>query len=79
MTEGPDQEFKNKILLVTISNIQMQIDIQTLSAVFNNYGSVLRIVTFHRIHGLQALIEMGSVEEAVNCYSNLNNKDLYPN
>ena len=79
VTEGPDQEFKNKILLVTISNIQMQIDIQTLAAVFDNYGSVLRIVTFHRIHGLQALIEMGSVEEAVNCYSNLNNKDLYPN
>lgn len=66
MLEDSDKEFKNNILLVTISNIQIPIDIQTLAAVFNNYGSVQKIVTFHRIHGLQALIEMGTIDEASN-------------
>jgi hypothetical protein len=79
MLEDSDKDYKNDILLVTISNIQIPIDIQTLAAVFNNYGSVQKIVTFHRIHGLQALIELGSVDEASNCFMNLNNKDLYPN
>ena len=77
--EWTDKEFKNKILLITITNIQISIDIQTLASVFNNYGQVLRIVRFHRIHGLQALIELNSIEEAENCFKNLNNKDLYPN
>lgn len=77
--EGSDSDYKNNILLVSITNIWVPIDIHTLAAVFNNYGNVLKIVTFHRIHGLQALIEMSNIPEAEQCLSHLNNKDLYPN
>lgn len=77
--EGSDKDFKNNILLVTISNIRIPIDIHTLAAVFNNYGNVQRLVMFTRIHGLQALIEMKDIQQAEECFSNLNNKDLYPN
>lgn len=77
--EGSDKDFKNNILLVTISNVRIPIDIHTLANVFNNYGSVQKIVIFTRIHGLQALIEMKDVSEAEECFKKLNSKDLYPN
>ncbi|CAI2363692.1 unnamed protein product [Moneuplotes crassus] len=77
--EGSDQEFKNNILLITITNIMFQINIHTLASVFSYYGKVLRVVIFHRIHGLQALVEMETIEQAEACFKNLNNTDLYPN
>lgn len=83
--EGSDKEFKNNILLVTITNILeglntlFEINIHTLASVFSNYGRVLRVVLFHRIHGLQALVEMETLEQAECCFQNLNNTDLYPN
>ena len=66
--EGSDKDFKNNILLVTISNIRIPIDIHTLAAVFNNYGNVQKLVMFTRIHGLQALIEMKDIQQAEECF-----------
>ncbi len=71
--EGPP----SKVLLVTVTNIKFPVNVDVLFTVFNKYGSVLRIVLFPRQLGMQALIEMETVDQAQLSIQNLNGNTIY--
>ncbi|EQC26540.1 hypothetical protein SDRG_15632 [Saprolegnia diclina VS20] len=68
---------RNKILMVTISNLEYEVKVDTLHQVFSGYGSVVKIVLFFKGPELKALIEMETIEQAEAAQHALNGRDIY--
>ncbi|TNV81441.1 hypothetical protein FGO68_gene13942 [Halteria grandinella] len=67
----------NRILLVTINNVRYPVTADTLYTVFSKCGEVLRIVSFPRQLGEQALIEYRTVEQAKVAKFTLEGQGMY--
>ncbi|KDO31046.1 hypothetical protein SPRG_19574 [Saprolegnia parasitica CBS 223.65] len=68
---------RNKILMVTISNLEYEVKVDTLHQVFTGYGGVVKIVLFFKGPELKALIEMETIEQAEAALHALNGRDIY--
>eukprot|EP00117_Sycon_ciliatum_P036218 scpid69652/ scgid27300/ Heterogeneous nuclear ribonucleoprotein L len=74
---GPHQEYApNKILLFTILNPMYPITASVLHSIAQRHGEVQRIAIFHK-NGVQALVELATVEQAVLAKETLDNADIY--
>ncbi len=70
----------NHILLVTILNPRLPVTIENLYQVFSPYGGVRKIITFiNKQNQFQALVEMNSVDAAINAKISLEGKDMFQN
>ncbi|KAK2944536.1 putative Polypyrimidine tract-binding protein [Blattamonas nauphoetae] len=80
-SDGPGH---SRILHVTISNVQYDINVNVLSQIFNQYDTsprqtVNKLVIFQKMEDVQALIEFSSVEGAQRAKQILNGKNIYSN
>jgi len=63
--------------LVSIMNARLPVTLDNIHTVFKMYGDVLKIVTFVKDGNLQALVQMGTVDSAVNAKLLLEGKDMF--
>ncbi|KAL9243707.1 hypothetical protein vseg_017563 [Gypsophila vaccaria] len=70
-------EEPNRIVLVTIHQMQYPITVDVLHQVFSPHGFVEKIVTFQKSAGFQALIQFQSRQNAVTARSLLQGRNIY--
>lgn len=73
----PDQDNANSILLVSVLKARIPVTLENIYQVFRPYGEVLKIVLFTKDGVFKALVQMGSVESAMNAKVLLEGKDMY--
>ncbi|KAK7856542.1 polypyrimidine tract-binding protein homolog 3 [Quercus suber] len=77
-TQGRSQDVQpNRILLVTIHQMQYPITVEVLHQVFSPYGFVEKIVTFQKSAGFQALIQYQSRQSALSAIDALQGRNIY--
>lgn len=77
-TQGRSQDVQpNRILLVTIHQMQYPITVEVLHQVFSPYGFVEKIVTFQKSAGFQALIQYQSRQNALSAIDALQGRNIY--
>ncbi|KAL4644094.1 hypothetical protein ACB092_02G139000 [Castanea dentata] len=77
-TQGRSQDAQpNRILLVTIHQMQYPITVEVLHQVFSPYGFVEKIVTFQKSAGFQALIQYQSRQSALSAIDALQGRNIY--
>jgi len=69
----------NSILIVSVLNARLVVTIENLYTIFKPYGDVLKIVMFVKGNVLKALVQMGTVDSAVNAQAALEGKDMFKN
>eukprot|EP01083_Nonionella_stella_P152664 489652_1 len=69
----------SRILLVTIFNAMARVSTDAIFANFAECGRVGKIILFEKRFGLQALVEMSSLEEAARCSEVLQGRELQGN
>jgi len=67
----------NNIVIVSILNARVPVTIENIHQIFKPYGEVLKIVTFVKDNVFKALVQMSSVESAINAKINLEGKDMF--
>ncbi|EGG16362.1 RNA-binding region RNP-1 domain-containing protein [Cavenderia fasciculata] len=70
-------ETPNNILLVTISNIVYPVTIEVLYQLFGKYGSVLKILIFSKSGNFQSLVQLHSLESAIQAKRELDGQSIY--
>ncbi|OQR93531.1 polypyrimidine tract-binding protein [Achlya hypogyna] len=68
---------RRKILLVTVTNLEYEVKVDTLHQVFQSYGSVLKIATYFKSSEFKALVEMLTPEQAEAACQALHGRDIY--
>ncbi|XP_042053182.1 polypyrimidine tract-binding protein homolog 2-like isoform X3 [Salvia splendens] len=63
--DGKKMEPESNVLLASIENMQYAVTLDVLQTVFSSFGPVLKIATFDKNGGLQALIQYPDVQTAV--------------
>lgn len=61
-----DQQAANSILIVTVLNTRVPVNLDHLHQIFKPYGDVLKIITFNKNGVFKALVQMGTVDSAAN-------------
>lgn len=64
-------------LLVTVLNVTVPVTLDNICQICKPYGEVLKIITFPKGADFQALVQMATVEQAVNAKLFLEGKDLF--
>ena len=67
----------NSILLVSILNATVPVTLDNIFQVFKPYGDVFKIVIFTKNDVLKALVQMGTIDSAVNAKMLLEGKDMF--
>lgn len=67
----------NSILLVSVLNAQVPVTLDNMLSIFQPYGDVLKILTFLKNGVFKALVQMGTVEQALNAKLMLQGKDMF--
>jgi hnRNP-L/PTB/hephaestus splicing factor len=65
------------ILLVSVLNCRVPVTLENIHQVFKPYGDVLKIVTFVKENSFKALVQMGSIDQALNAKLLLEGKDMF--
>ena len=65
------------VILATITCIKYPVTAEVIFSIFNRFGEVLKTIIFSKIQGLQAMIEMGSIEEAEKAIEEMNGQYMY--
>jgi hypothetical protein len=65
------------ILIVSILEARVPVTIDNIQQIFKPYGEVLKIITFVKNDVLKALVQLGSVESAINAKLYLEGKDMF--
>lgn len=66
------------ILLVTVLNVTVPVTLDNIHQIFKPYGDVLKIITFTKQDlSFQALVQMATVESAINAKLFLEGKDMF--
>jgi RNA recognition motif-containing protein len=71
------QVIPTNILLVSILDARVPVSIDNIHQVFKPYGEVLKIITFIKGEVLKALVQMGSIESAINAKLYLDGKYMF--
>lgn len=75
---GPDsQQQANSILIITVLNTRVPVTLDHIHSICKPYGDVLKIITFHKNGVFKALVQLGTVESAVNARMMLEGKDIF--
>jgi RNA recognition motif-containing protein len=64
-------------LLITVLNVTVPVTLDNICQICKPYGEVLKIITFPKGADFQALVQMATVEQAVNAKLFLEGKDLF--
>ncbi|OQR86512.1 polypyrimidine tract-binding protein [Thraustotheca clavata] len=72
-----EQGQRNSILMVTISKLEYDVNVDILHQVFQSHGNVVKIVTFFKGNEFKALVQMQTVEQAEAAQQALNGRDIY--
>lgn len=75
----PKLSVPNSILLFTVHNAAYEIDVAVIAQICSPYGRVKKVVIFEKAAGLQALVEMPSVESAAAAREALHGACIYAN
>jgi len=67
----------NNIVLVSILEARVPVTIENIHQIFKPFGEVLKIVTFVKETVFKALVQMATVESAMNAKLNLEGKDMF--
>jgi polypyrimidine tract-binding protein 1 len=67
----------NSILIVSVMNAQVPVTLENVVMVFKPYGDVLKILTFVKNGVFKALVQMGTVDQAIQAKSLLSGKDMF--
>jgi len=65
------------ILIVSVLNCRVPVTLENIHQVFKPYGNVLKIVTFVKDQSFKALVQMESIEQAINAKLLLEGKDMF--
>jgi polypyrimidine tract-binding protein 2 len=74
---GDSQQTPNNILLVSVLNARVPVTLENIHQIFKPYGEVLKIITFLKDTVFKALVQMASVEQAINAKLLLEGKDMF--
>lgn len=72
-----NHEEANSILLVSVLKARVPVTLENIYQVFRPYGEVLKIVIFTKDGVFKALVEMGTVESAMQAKVHLEGKDMF--
>lgn len=64
-------------LLISVLNVTVPVTLDNIAQICKPYGEVLRIITFPKGNDFQALVQMATVEQAINAKLFLDGKDLF--
>lgn len=64
-------------LLISVLNVTVPVTLDNICQICKSYGEVLKIITFPKGADFQALVQMATVEQAVNAKLFLDGKDLF--
>jgi hypothetical protein len=67
----------NHVVLVSILDARVPVTIENIHQIFKPYGEVVKIVTFVKDTVFKALVQMASVDSAVQAKLNLEGKDMF--
>jgi len=67
----------NNIIIMSILDARVPVTIDNIHQIFRPYGEVLKIVTFVKDSVFKALVQMSTVESAMNAKMNLEGKDMF--
>lgn len=67
----------NNILLVSVLNTRVPVTLDNIHQIFKPYGDVLKIITFVKDGVFKALVQMATVEQAINSKLLLEGKDMF--
>lgn len=67
----------NHILLVSILNARFPVTVDNIHQCFSPIGTVQKIVTFTKNKVLKALVQMATIDQAVNAKYHLDEKDMF--
>mmetsp|Transcript_28778 Transcript_28778/g.51471 ORF Transcript_28778/g.51471 Transcript_28778/m.51471 type:complete len:202 (-) Transcript_28778:1161-1766(-) len=69
----------SKVILVTLDNpLARNITVDTFQALFSTFGFVMKIATFEKAKGLQALVQFEQVESAQSAINGLDGRPIPP-
>ena len=71
------QQTANSILIVTVLNTRVAVTLDHIHQIFKPCGEVLKIITFHKNGVFKALVQLASVDAAVNARVTLEGKDIF--
>lgn len=74
---GGDMGGSSCTLLVSVLNVTVPVTLDNICQICKPYGEVLKIITFPKGNDFQALVQMATVEQAVNAKMFLDGKDLF--
>lgn len=78
MASGPNNENSSTILLIAVSNVTVPVTLDNIHQICKVYGEVLKIITFSKsMDSFQALVQMSTLDAAVNCKLFLDGKDMF--
>ncbi|KAI5076108.1 hypothetical protein GOP47_0008173 [Adiantum capillus-veneris] len=75
--DGKKKEPESNVLLASIENMQYEVTIDVLHAIFSAFGTVEKIAMFEKNAGLQALIQFSDVATAVTAKGALEGHCIY--
>lgn len=64
-------------LLISVLNVSVPVTLDNICQICKPYGEVMKIITFPKGTDFQALVQMATVEQAVNAKMFLDGKDLF--
>ncbi|KAF0696199.1 Aste57867_13031 [Aphanomyces stellatus] len=74
---APTFSGKNTILMVTLSKMDYDVNVDVLHQVFSKYGTVMKVVTFYQREEFKALVQLQTTEQAEAAQAALDGRDIY--
>lgn len=75
--DGKKKEPESNVLLASIENMQYEVTIDVLHAIFSAFGTVQKIAMFEKNAGLQALIQYADITTAITAKEALESHCIY--
>jgi len=74
---GDPSQTPNHILLVSVLNTRVPVTLENIHQIFKPYGEVIKIITFLKDSVFKALVQLATVEQAINAKLLLEGKDMF--
>jgi len=74
---GDPSQTPNNILLVSVLNTRVPVTLENIHQIFKPYGEVHKIITFLKDSVFKALVQLATVEQAINAKLLLEGKDMF--